>query len=749
MLEAMPDYGHPLRFGVFITPAHGSSTGPVDLAVRAEESGIDLVTFQDHPYQPAFYDTWTLLSFVAARTERVELAGNVLNLPLRQPAVLGRSAASLDLLSGGRVALGLGSGAFWDAIEAMGGPRRTPGEAVTSLAEAIDVMRQVWDVAGRGGVRVDGEIYRIRGAKRGPAPAHPIPIWVGAYGPRMLRLTARVADGWLPSLSYMKDGDLGRGNETIDAAARKADRDPREIVRMLNVGTDSTPDELARFALDDGVSTFIVAADTERAIEFVANDLAPAVRELVAEGRAGSGTSVSAPPRSSDARSRRMPGIAYDDIPASLANRAVEPGDPAYARYLSSYMRGGSPGLVLRADTREQVVDAVSFATGHREIPLGILSAGHGISGRSLNRGGLVIDVSAINHVDTAALSGDPEHGVVRIGPGARWVDVARVLAPFGRAITSGDYGGVGVGGLATAGGIGMFARSHGLTIDLVRAVTVVLADGRVTRASATEEPDLFWAMRGAGANFGIAVDFEFAAPAVGELAFAQFVFDATDMAGFLERWGAAMEAAPRSVSGEVVLGGRHPGQPQYAQVMLLVNDPDRDAVIGALQPIAEVAPLVDQQVAMADYQQVMEAFFRDAPQSGQGDPRSHSGLARHLTRELSLEIGAMLQAGASYFFQIRCVGGAVSDVDPMETAYGWRDANFSIAALGTARSGLDTWWGRLVPHLDGMYLNFETDTDADALARAFPPDHLDRLRQLKRRYDPTGLFRDNFYIAP
>ena len=137
---------------------------------------------------------------VAARTSRIELAGDVHNLPLRPPAVLARAAASLDLLSGGRVNLGLGAGGFWDAIEAMGGQRLTPGQAVDALDQAIDVIRGVWDVADRSPLRAGGEHHHVDGAKRGPAPAHPIPIWVGGYKPRMLRLVGRKADGWLPTL---------------------------------------------------------------------------------------------------------------------------------------------------------------------------------------------------------------------------------------------------------------------------------------------------------------------------------------------------------------------------------------------------------------------------------------------------------------------------------------------------------------------------------------------------------------------
>lgn len=115
----MTDYGHDLQFGAFITPTAQPIRHAVDLAIVAEQVGLDLVTLQDHPYQPRYHDTWTLLSYIVAQTERIRLSGNVLNLPLRQPAVLARAAASLDLLSGGRFEMGIGAGGFWDAIEGM------------------------------------------------------------------------------------------------------------------------------------------------------------------------------------------------------------------------------------------------------------------------------------------------------------------------------------------------------------------------------------------------------------------------------------------------------------------------------------------------------------------------------------------------------------------------------------------------------------------------------------------------------
>jgi alkanesulfonate monooxygenase SsuD/methylene tetrahydromethanopterin reductase-like flavin-dependent oxidoreductase (luciferase family) len=297
----MTDYGHDLLFGTFITPTNQPATQAVDLAVVADQAGLDLVTFQDHPYQPRFHDTWTLLSYTASRTSRVHLSANVLNLPLRQPAVVARAAASLDLLSGGRFELGIGAGGFWDAIEAMGGRRLTPGQSVEALDEAITVIREIWAADRPGPVRVDGKHYRVHGAKRGPAPAHAIGVWVGAYKPRMLRLVGRAADGWLPSLGYLPGGPAGLAelNKHIDGAAAAAGRDPQQVRRLLNIGGRFAPtgralldgppeqwaEDLAGLTIEYGVTGFILATDDPHTIDLFAAEVAPATRELVAAER--------------------------------------------------------------------------------------------------------------------------------------------------------------------------------------------------------------------------------------------------------------------------------------------------------------------------------------------------------------------------------------------------------------------------------------------------------------------------------
>ena len=278
-----------LKIGMFIVPDATNGAATVEQIIEADRRGLDIVGIQDHPYQWRFFDTWTLLAYAAGRTERVRLVPDVLNLPLRLPALIAKSVASLDVLSGGRIELGLGAGAFWDAVVAMGGPRRTPKESVDALEEALAILRGFW--SGERSVSFEGEHYQVRGAHPGPMPAHSVGIWLGAYGPRMLRLTGRVADGWLPSLggNYLAPGDAPKAHSVIDEAARRAGRDPANIERAVNVmaldgGPAGWPDQLARIATALRFSTLLVTVPPDDPLEFVrllGEEVAPQVRDLL------------------------------------------------------------------------------------------------------------------------------------------------------------------------------------------------------------------------------------------------------------------------------------------------------------------------------------------------------------------------------------------------------------------------------------------------------------------------------------
>ena len=269
------DYGQPVRFGVFITPV--ATEQPLELARIADDLGFDVLGVQDHPYQRRFFDTWTLLTAMAMRTKHITVFPDVANLPLRPPAVLAKAAATLDILSGGRVELGLGAGGFWDAIRAYGGPVRTPGESVSAVEDAIQVIRLLW--SGQHGIRFDGKLYPLAGAHSGPVPKHPIGIWIGGYKPRMLSVIGRLADGWVPSLGYLKPPDLLESNRRIDEAATAAGRDPRSIRRVLNAGFVDA-ETLVSLVVDDGMDTFLVSEDPDDMRAF-AKEVAPRVREEV------------------------------------------------------------------------------------------------------------------------------------------------------------------------------------------------------------------------------------------------------------------------------------------------------------------------------------------------------------------------------------------------------------------------------------------------------------------------------------
>jgi len=294
------DYGRPVEFGISVAP-NSSEMDAIRVAVTAaDQSGLDLVGIQDHPYQWRFMDTWMLMASLLANTGRVRVFADVTNLPLRPPAMLAKEAATLDVLSGGRFELGLGAGSFWDAIAAMGGPRRTPGQAVEALEEAIAIIRQAW--GGQRSVHFEGTRYSAHGYHPGPLPGHQIAIWIGAYRPRMLRLIGRSADGWIPSLGMIGIPEIAEAQEVIDGAAVAAGREPSEIRRMLNVSGSIGPgvsggafsgsvedwvELLAGWVTDVGLDTFIlwpVDPDPSQ-VETFGREVAPAVRTEVARRR--------------------------------------------------------------------------------------------------------------------------------------------------------------------------------------------------------------------------------------------------------------------------------------------------------------------------------------------------------------------------------------------------------------------------------------------------------------------------------
>lgn len=696
------DHGLPLTLGARLT-----STDPTELAAlakAAEEAGADILAV-DLPE----YDPWTAMGWLAGATKAAQLLARI-DVGEENPAVLARAAASLDLLTAGRLELLL-----------TGSP--------ASLADAVGLLPRMWDPSAP--VHFSGKRVNLRGAQGGPAPAHRIPVHLYLTGNNTEEVAAH-GDG-----AVLTSGtpSLLAAQREIDALVLRAGREPGEIRRIRFLTGQDAP---AGLALDTGVDTLIWTVGDRRDLAEFAR-AAHTCREAVAAERRARGTRVG-PVVPAKVRRLRRAGIDYDSVPSELAATAVEPGDPGFSAVRSTYLRSGNPGLVLRPATTAEVQRAVAWSA-RQDVPLSVRSGGHGFSGRSTNNGGIVIDLARLSGIEVG------ENNRVRIGPGARWGDVAAALAPHGLTLSSGDSGGVGVGGLATAGGIGFLSRSHGLTIDRITSLTLVLANGDVLTVSQTENPELFFGMRGAGFNFGTVVEFEFDAVPVTSVGFGQFAFDiSADPARFLHRWGAAVEASPRDTTSFLTVGGARGGQ-LIAHTMNVVDSEDPQTILARLQPLAEPGTLLQHNAMVVPYHALVAAGPRVGHQ-GAGEPTARSGLLETLTEDFAAEASNLLRSGRTGFFQIRALGGATRDVPPEATAFAHRGAQFSVLAMGSAR-GLDPYWDVLRPHFTGLYLSFETGRGERELQDAFPPATLGRLRELKRRYDPTNVFRDNFNIAP
>lgn len=287
-------------FGISVTPYADTYPQIVAQVLAAERAGFEFVGIQDHPYQRRFLDAFALIADLLARTRRLRFFPDVASLPMRPPAMLAKAAASLDFMSGGRFELGLGAGAFWDAIAGMGGPRRKPGESLAALEEAILLVREALATSReRRVVRGPGPHYPVPGYPAGPPPAHGVEIWVGAMGPRALALIGRLADGWVPGGGVSRVAEFPELLARIEDSAAAAGRDPARIRRVFNVGpgiggdsgagllgerAGESAERLAAWARQFDVDAFIVwPADASTAgIERFAAEVVPSVREALA-----------------------------------------------------------------------------------------------------------------------------------------------------------------------------------------------------------------------------------------------------------------------------------------------------------------------------------------------------------------------------------------------------------------------------------------------------------------------------------
>ncbi|KAM9861515.1 Mitomycin radical oxidase [Leucobacter sp. BZR 635] len=445
--------------------------------------------------------------------------------------------------------------------------------------------------------------------------------------------------------------------------------------------------------------------------------------------------------------------LAWPDVPQPLAAIRSLPRDPRYAALSSTYMRSGRPAVVFSARDDEDVSAVVTYAaevrrlTGGR-VPLSIRSGGHGISGAATNTGGIVLDLSGLNRI----AAGDAEDGLFLAQAGATWGAVARALAPCDRALTSGNFGGTGVGGLVTAGGIGFFARSQGLTLDNVTRLRVVTADGSARWVDQRHEPDLFWALRGGATQGGIVVDAELHAPRLGSIGGGatvihhevQYLVD--DLPGFVNDWGAWVRESPRELESFLMLQPAGDRRTVVQARHLWAND-RIDEAQPTLEAGLNIARVLEQRAIATPYARLV-------PPPGRTSTRPplemRSALVDRSDARLGMAIRDALTHEATLLVELRALGGAVSDVAVPETAWAGRHQEAFVAtwAHPFGEASVRASFSSVDELATGSYGAYSTDTTAAAANRVWPGVTGDRLRAVSDRYDPERLF-DQGLVLP
>lgn len=442
---------------------------------------------------------------------------------------------------------------------------------------------------------------------------------------------------------------------------------------------------------------------------------------------------------------------ALETLRRDFAGDIVEPGDAGYEAVGRSKLAAGSPAYVLRPESVDDVRAAVRFAAGSGD-PLSVRGGGHSFAGFGTNDGGIVIDLSRLASVEVV----DDERHLVRIGGGAHWGEVAEALAPHGLAISSGDTKSVGVGGLTLSGGIGWKVRRYGLALDQLVTADVVTADGELLAASAEENPELFWAIRGGGGNFGVVTSFEFVAHPTTEVFFGKISFPQAEAVDVLQGWADYFRTAPEELTSIANLANPLAGGPAAPlEIHVAVDGDDPELAARALDPIRALGTVLEDDVAPHAYADILVEGGSPPPGI---EVLAHDGFVeRESVAEVLQILAEVGTSPGSPLIAIRTVGGAVSEVPGDATAYAHRQAELMVATtvggpaavVEAAGASVDAIWEKLGPHVSGAYANFLTTATEQDVAAVYPAGTYERLAAVKRRYDPENLFAHNHNVRP
>lgn len=442
----------------------------------------------------------------------------------------------------------------------------------------------------------------------------------------------------------------------------------------------------------------------------------------------------------------------FIELQQKVSGEVITPNSAHYNDFRNAFVRTGSPAVIVRCQNNADVAAAIAFARTNG-LTLSVRSGGHAMSGLSTNDGGLIIDLSLLNAVEVI----DPARKIVRIGAGARWGDAAKALSEHGLAISSGDTNSVGVGGLTLGGGIGWMVRTHGLALDSLEAAEIVLADGSMRHLSETDHPDLFWAIRGGGGNFGVVTSFEFRAQPVTDVFGGMVIYSIAEYESVLAGWVSAMDSAPEELNSTLIVfpGFGAPPAPQPAlMIMLCYAGDDETAANAAIQPLRELGSIVHQDIQKKPYYKMIE----DAVPPPGIKSLTQNGFVKTISPDLLKTLVTGYGKAGTAILQIRSLGGAINRIATESTAFAHRDSAVFILAASLvpvdmpaeqAEQIRQTSWLPLKPFMTGAYINFLTDLGAESMAAAYPDVTYARLANIKAVYDPENIFNQNGNIPP
>ena len=433
----------------------------------------------------------------------------------------------------------------------------------------------------------------------------------------------------------------------------------------------------------------------------------------------------------------------------TIGGRVLAPGDGGYdeARTVWNAMVDRRPRFVVRCSDAADVGAALRYAREH-DLEVGIRCGGHGIVGHAVPDGGLMIDLRPMGAVVV-----DPATRRARVQGGALLGALDVAAQRHGLATTAGNVSHTGVGGLTLGGGMGWLARRHGLTCDNVISFEIVTADGSIVRASAEEHPELFWALRGGGGNFGVVTEFEFVLhPEPGRTIAAEFHYPATLATAPMRRWRDLSATAPREATFTATISGQ-----DVALGLVWVGDPEAGgAAIAELD--RELSAAAEPTARVIEPMTYLQLQTREDDLEGHTWRRYWKG---HYFRALDDElIDLVLERDEPYLpdVSLQAYGGAIADVDDDDTAFSRRDTAFEFVAAARWRdpsedearmSAARRYAGAMDPFASGAYVNVLGDDGAAGLRRAYSDEKLARLTAVKDAYDPGNVFHLNQNIRP